>query len=258
MREVPMTMLARRNFLRQLGVAAAALPLATSTWGRSALAGPSAGAPVRLVLWPGMNGADPAHFWPSSPGSLSLVTEPLAPWSDRVTFVRGMDVAGSDNHFAVRSIFSGQPIASYDVPDPAVFSVEQLVAAENRGSLASLHLGVRPADSYDFYQLYGRSTLFFTPSGSVDYEASSVAAFDRVFAGSGTTTTPSGPSIDLDAEALAITAAEIDALSSRVAGLPSEAEKLTQQRAAIEDLMQVDGISERVARQIYGHFHENG
>ena len=29
-------------------------------------------------------------------------------------------------------------------------------------------------------------------------------------------------------------------------------------RAAIEDLMQVDGISERVARQIYGHFHENG
>ena len=29
-------------------------------------------------------------------------------------------------------------------------------------------------------------------------------------------------------------------------------------RAAVEDLMQVDGISERVARQIYGHFHENG
>ena len=24
------------------------------------------------------------------------------------------------------------------------------------------------------------------------------------------------------------------------------------------DLMAVDGISERVARQIYGHFHENG
>ena len=29
-------------------------------------------------------------------------------------------------------------------------------------------------------------------------------------------------------------------------------------RAGIEDLMQVEGISERVARQIYGHFHENG
>jgi len=29
-------------------------------------------------------------------------------------------------------------------------------------------------------------------------------------------------------------------------------------RAGVEDLMQVDGISERVARQIYGHFHENG
>lgn len=29
-------------------------------------------------------------------------------------------------------------------------------------------------------------------------------------------------------------------------------------RAGVEDLMQVDGISERVAQQIYGHFHENG
>jgi excinuclease ABC subunit C len=29
-------------------------------------------------------------------------------------------------------------------------------------------------------------------------------------------------------------------------------------RAAVEDLMRVDGISERVARLVYGHFHENG
>ena len=29
-------------------------------------------------------------------------------------------------------------------------------------------------------------------------------------------------------------------------------------RAAVEDLMQVDGVSERVARMIHGHFHENG
>ena len=29
-------------------------------------------------------------------------------------------------------------------------------------------------------------------------------------------------------------------------------------RAAVEDLMKVDGISERVAQLIYGHFHENG
>ncbi len=29
-------------------------------------------------------------------------------------------------------------------------------------------------------------------------------------------------------------------------------------RAAVDDLMAVEGISERVARQIYGHFHENG
>ena len=29
-------------------------------------------------------------------------------------------------------------------------------------------------------------------------------------------------------------------------------------RAGVEDLMGVDGISERVARQIYDHFHDNG
>ena len=29
-------------------------------------------------------------------------------------------------------------------------------------------------------------------------------------------------------------------------------------RAGVEDLMRVDGVSERVARMIYGHFHENG
>ncbi len=226
----------RRSFLRALGLGAAALPLGAtlSPFVRRAAAG-GAAAPARLVLFPGMNGADPAHFWPN-PGrlsELSLVTSPLARWADRTTFVRGLDVAGSDNHFAVRSIFTGQPIASYDVPDPAVSSLDQLVAAAQPAALRSLHLGVRPADSYEYYQLYGRSTLFFTPSGPVDYEASPVAAFDRAFAGRGVTPPPDDMAIDLDAEALAIVRAEADDLARRAAPYASEAEKIEQHRAAL-------------------------
>lgn len=230
-------MLGRRRFLQGLALAAAAAPLGSTAM--RALAGPSS-PPLRLVLWPMMNGADPAHFWPSSPSAGSLVTAPLAPYADLTTYVRGVDVAGSDNHFAVRSIFTGQPVASYDTPDPRVRSLDQVIArhvdATSPTALRSVHLGARPADSYDFYQLYGRSTLFFTPEGPVDYEASPVAAYDRIFGGGTTTPGPTEPTLDLDAEALAITEAELGDLGARVATLPSESEKIAQHLASVRAL----------------------
>jgi hypothetical protein len=232
-------MLGRRHFLRLAAAAAVAAP--AGSLALRALAGTEA-PPLRLVLWPMMNGAAHEHFWPSSPSAGSLVTEPLRAFADRTTYVRGLDVAGSDNHFAVRSIFTGQPIASYDVPDPAVRSLDQVVAAHveatRPSALRSVHLGARPADSFDFYQLYGRSTLFFTPDGPVDYEASPVAAFDRLFGGAPTTPPPSG-GLDAaaeDAEALAITEAELGDLGDRVAALPSESDKIAQHLVAVRAL----------------------
>lgn len=228
-------MLGRRRFLSSLALAAAAAPL-----GSIALRASAGGEapPLRLVLWPMMNGAGPEHFWPSSPSSGSIVTEPLAAFASRTTYLRGLDVAGSDNHFAVRSIFTGAPIASYDAPDPAVRSLDQAIAAHVEATspspLRSLHLGARPADSYDFYQLYGRSTLFFTPEGPVDYEASPVAAFDRLFARP--VPEPGVSGLDEDAAALAITEAELGDLAARAGGLASEEEKIAQHLASVRAL----------------------
>ena len=178
--------LSRRDWLQGAGASALASPWLA---GR-ARAQQAGGPPLRLVLWPMMNGAESQHFWPN-PGNLaamSTITEPLSSCSRQVTFIRGVDISGSVNHFAVRSMFSGFPVASYDSADPNVKSVDQIVAdhiaARAPTPMKSLHLGVIPADSINYYQRYGRSTLFFAPR-PVDYEANPVTAFDRVFGGGG-------------------------------------------------------------------------
>ena len=60
-------------------------------------------------------------------------------------------------------------------------SIDQVVAdhfaASAPSSVRSLHLGAIPADSIEFYQLYGRSTFFFNAT-PMHYEANPVTAFD--------------------------------------------------------------------------------
>ncbi len=91
----------RRQFLRNLGVSAAALPF---------LAGlPSlTGAPLpqrrqRLIIMFSPNGTLPDEFWPGAAGELNLksILEPLAPFKDRTMMVKGVfnKVRGDgDNH----------------------------------------------------------------------------------------------------------------------------------------------------------------
>ena len=244
------TVFSRRQVLA--GAAAAA------TWAGSVRSARAAAAPTRLIVFPLLNGAQPNHFWPS-PGNLaamSLVTEPLRAYQRQLTFVRGINVAGSMNHMAVRSIFTGAPIADYLSPDPAVKSVDQVMADHAAGStrLRSLHLGVIPADSIQLYQMYGRSTFFFNPR-PVDYEANPVSAFDRTFknfsgparpgmsspapAMPGPTPTPaptpSAP-LNLDSDVLAIAEAELGELSTRVGSAEAQRGKLDQHRQALRSL----------------------
>jgi hypothetical protein len=115
--------LTRRNFMAQAGALAG---LTLSGTKRSFAAGP----PTRLILFPLLNGAEARFFWPS-PGSLaamSMVTEPLKAFQRQLTFVRGIDVTGSMNHMAVRSIFTGALIPDYLSADPAVKSIDQIMA----------------------------------------------------------------------------------------------------------------------------------
>jgi hypothetical protein len=227
----------RRSFFK-LGLGtAAALPFLRLA--SRARAGGGA-APRRLILWPSLNGAAPEYFWPN-PGNLaamSVVTQPLAAYQARMTFVRGLSIEGSYNHFAVRSIFTGAPVPDYLSPDPTVPSLDQVVASHVEStaptSLRSLHLGVIPADSLELYQMYGRSTFFFAPT-PVHYEANPVTAFDAIFGGLGESE-PEAPGRDWRAEALAITDAELGDLEAKVTRSPREATKLADHRLAVAAL----------------------
>ena len=38
---------------------------------------------------------------------MSIITEPLQGYAKQVTFIKGVNISGSVNHYAVRSIYSG-------------------------------------------------------------------------------------------------------------------------------------------------------
>jgi hypothetical protein len=201
----------------------------------------AAGSPARLVCWPMMNGADAGAFYPSgSATDLSLITGPLKKYASLVTFIKGVNIDGSTNHYAVRSTYSGFPVASYESPDPTVKSVDQLVADKIAATaptpLRSLHLGVIPADSINYYQRVGRSTFFFAPR-PVDYEANPVTAFDRVFGLASPSNGPTPTSSDFTIDALAVLDGEMNDLTMQVGnGSPSELGKLGQHRQAWKGL----------------------
>ena len=74
--------------------------------------------------------------------SLSMVTEPLADFKDNLLFVEGVNMDGSANHFAVRSMFTGHPIASYNDPDPTAKSIDQVIADHGHIDVLVANAGV--------------------------------------------------------------------------------------------------------------------
>jgi hypothetical protein len=238
--------LTRRQLLARGALGAAAWPLARHH------AAYAAGAPTRLIIMPLLNGSEARFFWPSAGNlaAMSPITEPLKDYQKQITFVKGLNVDGSMNHMAVRSIFSGATIPDYLSPDPTNKSVDQVfadhVASTGATKLRSLHLGAIPADSIDYYQRYGRSTFFFAPK-PVDYEANPVSAFDRTFRGltgkpapvtpgtpmpGASTTDPS----NFDGDVLDIAEAELGDLAKKLASSPREMAKLDQHRQALKRL----------------------
>jgi Protein of unknown function (DUF1552) len=250
--------LTRRQLLATGGLSAAAWQL-LARQGRAY----AAGAPTRLIILPLLNGAEPRHFWPANMGAMSLITEPLKDYSRQLTFVKGVNIEGSNNHMAVRSMFSGASIPDYLSPDPTNKSVDQLfadhVASTGATKLRSLHLGAIPADAIEFYQRYGRSTFFFAPK-PVDYEANPVSAFDRTFKGlSGAARPAPGPAApaptpgapaqpapaqpkSFESEILDITDAELADISKKLTGVPRELAKVEQHRQALKGLRPAPGM----------------
>ncbi len=225
----------RRQLLRGAGLGLAAAPL-SATFGMRAFAQP-AGPPIRLVCWPMMNGAESGAFYPSGAATgLSMITEPLRKYASQVTFIKGVNISGSSNHYAVRSTYSGFPIATYESSDPNVKSVDQLIADHLDMSapspIKSLHLGVIPADSINYYQRAGRSTFFFAPK-PVDYEANPVTAYDRVFGGAPPSNGPTPTSPDFTKDVLDLVGAEMNELGTELGNnAPSELAKMKEHRDA--------------------------
>lgn len=198
-------------------------------------------APTRLVLFPSLNGTRHPDFWPGADGRLPTITSPLAALRDQVTFVRGLSMEGSWDHFAIRSMFTGAPIRSYADPEPAIPSFDQrvadVIATAAPTPIRSLHLGARPAQ-YLGAAFLGRQNIFRTAAEAVQVRANPVTVYDAIFADAGSAPTPvptPAPRSNWEQAAMAITQEELTDLEARDLG-PSQRRKLDLHRAALEGL----------------------
>src|SRR5688500_15504257 len=91
----------RREFLRGLGLSAAALPLVSAMPGLgladavqgAAAAGASPARRQRLIVVFSPNGTVPSNFWPDEPGKITKfksILEPLEPFRDKTLLLRGV------------------------------------------------------------------------------------------------------------------------------------------------------------------------
>jgi hypothetical protein len=158
----------RREFLRNLGVSAAALPLVMNL--------PSLGfantqtRKQRLIVMFSPNGTLPNKFWPDEEGdefTLKEIVEPLAPFKDRMLFLRGLSnkVRGDgDGHMRGMSclltgieLFPGNIQGGSDTPagwasGPSIDqSIKDFLQSrpDSRTRFGSLELGVVVPDRAD-------------------------------------------------------------------------------------------------------------
>jgi hypothetical protein len=133
-------------------------------------------------------------------------------------------------------------VSSYDSPDPTYKSVDQLladsIASQSPTALKSVHLGVIPADSIQYYK-QGRNKFFYAPT-PVDYEANPVTAFDRLFGDAANQPKPMGA--DYTGDTLDIALGEIGDLNGRLTGATSELNKLALHRDALTALKSSSGM----------------
>jgi len=228
--------LSRRRLLQAAGLAAAAPAF---LHGGGSVQAQAAASPLRLVCWPMMNGAEAQYFYPggTDASALSTVTQPLGKYGSLATFVRGLKIDGAENHFAVRATYSGGSVSSYDSPDPTLKSIDQLladsIAAKAPTAQKSVHLGVIPADSIQYYK-QGRNKFFYSPT-PVDYEANPVTAYDRFFGGAAAMP-PKPMGADYTNDTFDIVDAEMGELDGRIVGATSEINKLQQHKDALKAL----------------------
>jgi hypothetical protein len=158
----------RRQFLKSLGLSTATLPFLVGlpSLGLAAPARPR----QRLVVMFSPNGTLPPHFWPDETGAdfkLKQITEPLAPFKDRLLFLKGLSnkIRGDgDGHMRGMSclltgieLFPGNIQGGSDTPAgwPQGISIDQEIKnflqsrEDTRTRFGSLEFGVGITDRAD-------------------------------------------------------------------------------------------------------------
>jgi hypothetical protein len=170
----------------------------------------AAGRPRRLLMLFTPHGAPQEFFWPqsindlSSSGKTVSILSPLQRHAKKLAVVRGVNYVGSDNHPAIRDVFTNKTGTSIDSE-----------IARRTGTKA-LRLGVIPDYAQSFtvdgwLSFDGGTAQPHVPDPTKVYDA----MIGALPAG-GTTPAPTGPSAaDLRKLALGPTARELEALKNR-------------------------------------------
>lgn len=191
--------LIRRTFLRGLGVTVA-LPWMESlpVWGDESAIGANTAsdnqnsAPVRMAILFSGCGYHSKEWWAKGQGSemeLGRVLEPLLPYRDRLTFIRGLYNAealkGNIHSSQTGNLLSGAPLSSGGTINTGT-SVDQVVAQRigSATKLPSLVLGcekANPAVHKNYSMLYSSHISWSSPTTPTPLEVYPALAFDQLF-----------------------------------------------------------------------------
>ena len=185
--------LTRRTMLRGLGVSMA-LPWLESKSVMGSPASPNAEneAPVRMAILFAGCGFHRHEWWAKGQGAsmeLGKVLEPLLPYRDRLTFVRGLyneqALKGNIHSSQTGNLLSGAPLASGGTIRSGT-SVDQLVAQTVGRStkLPSLVLGCEksnPSVHKNYSMLYSSHISWSSPTTPTPLEVYPALAFDQLF-----------------------------------------------------------------------------
>ena len=185
--------LTRRTMLRGLGVSMA-LPWleSKSVWGSPASPNAENEAPVRMAILFAGCGFHRHEWWAKGQGAsmeLGKVLEPLLPFRDRLTFVRGLyneqALKGNIHSSQTGNLLSGAPLASGGTIRSGT-SVDQLVAqmVGRSTKLPSLVLGCEksnPSVHKNYSMLYSSHISWSSPTTPTPLEVYPALAFDQLF-----------------------------------------------------------------------------
>ncbi|MCA9060970.1 MAG: DUF1552 domain-containing protein, partial [Planctomycetaceae bacterium] len=183
----------RRLVLRGAGVCLS-LPWLESVpaFGRDGASGKSAQPPQRFAVLFAGNGFHKDHWWAKGSGSsmeLGKVLEPLAPYREQLTFVRGLyneeALKGNIHSSMTGNLLSGAPLESGGGIRSGT-SIDQVLARTigQQTRVPSLVLGcekANPSVHKNYSMLYSSHISWSSPTTPTPLEVYPALAFDRLF-----------------------------------------------------------------------------